>query len=375
MNYIPEISFAGAVVALFLLLYNLLSKIEAGGKRYLLLIVLITFFLFVYDYLFFTGRVNGSGLIFVFYYPLVFLLFPLLYQYLLFIASDNNDRKIIKVFNYLPAAVFVICVAFNFLVNESNNLIITVNDFYGIKGADPRINIFSKIIFILYYVQFGIFVAVFIMMYLHHKKNQSELIREQKPVIPHWIFFLIFAIIFYEAIYSFVLFIELFEHQEYLLGQTANLFLLFVVGFVSIRHDELLLEIKLNTALSVNESKKNKSYKEFREDRKEEITAMLVDLMETHKIYRNPNIKIEPIAKRIGVPVNKLSQIINLSFNMNFSQYVNKYRIEEAIELLKEPNAKIEKIFQDVGYYTRSTFNRAFKVHTGLTPTEYQVRR
>lgn len=375
MNFIPEISFAGAVVSLFLFLYNFLSKIEAKGKRYLSLIMFISFLIFAYDYLFSAGRITGAGLTFVIYYPLIFLFFPLLYKYLLFIASDDNDRTIIKIFNYLPAAVFIICSVFYFFVNDSNNLIVSVNNIYGIEGTDPKINIFIKVIFILYYIQFGIFVSVFIMMYIHHKKNQAELIKKQKPVIPHWIFFLIFAIIFYEVIYSFVMLIELFESQGYILGQTANLLLLFVVGFVSIRHDELLLEIKLNTALSLNESKRNKSNKEYHDEKKEEITSLLVDLMETHKLYRNPNVKIEHIAKRIAVPVNRLSHIINLSFNMNFSQYVNKYRIEEAIELLEQPNAKIEKVFQEVGYYTRSTFNRAFKVHTGLTPTEFLIKR
>lgn len=376
MNFFSEISFAGAVVSLFLfLVYNFFLKTEAGGKKYISLIMFISFFLFMYDYLSATEKINNVSFLFVFYYPLIFLLFPLLYKYLLYVASDYNDRSIIKIFNFMPAVVFIISIAVYLSVDNDKTILVSFSNFYGIRNIDPSVSLFNIAVLVLYYIQFCIFVFVFIQMYLLHKNNRIKLLKMNKLVIPQWIFVLIFSIVVYEVIYTMLMIFEFFENQGYLLGQIANLVLLFVVGVVSIKHDELLLEIRLNSSLPIRKLKKLKDKEEIPEEKKTEIIAVLRELMETHKIYRNPNIKIEHIAKRIAVPVNKLSQIINLSFNMNFSQFVNKYRIEEAIELLKEPNAKIEKVFQDVGYYTRSTFNRAFKIHTGVTPTEHLANR
>ncbi|MBU1798387.1 MAG: helix-turn-helix domain-containing protein [Bacteroidetes bacterium] len=131
------------------------------------------------------------------------------------------------------------------------------------------------------------------------------------------------------------------------------------------------MEIKLSLSCAGPAVKKYAESEIVSENQKKEIISLLIELMEKQKIYRSPKIKLEILAKKMALPVNKLSQIINSEFNMNFSQFVNKYRIEEAIELLKNSNRNFEDVFLEIGFYTRSTFNRAFKAHTGNTPSEY----
>ena len=60
---------------------------------------------------------------------------------------------------------------------------------------------------------------------------------------------------------------------------------------------------------------------------------------------------------------------------MNFNQFLNKYRIEEAKKRLKDPEENqfvVLKIAYDVGFNSKSTFNTAFKKFTGMSPSQYR---
>ena len=101
----------------------------------------------------------------------------------------------------------------------------------------------------------------------------------------------------------------------------------------------------------------------------------LLTVMETEKPYLDPNMSVSKMAKRLGVPKEHISQIINQRFYMNFNQFLNKYRIEEAKKRLKDPKESqfvVLKIAHDVGFNSKSTFNTAFKKFTGMSPSQYR---
>jgi AraC-like DNA-binding protein len=80
------------------------------------------------------------------------------------------------------------------------------------------------------------------------------------------------------------------------------------------------------------------------------------------------------MSKQLSIPVPYLSRVINESFNLNFCDFVNKYRIEESKIFLKEiPKTKMTvlEIAYKVGFNTKSAFYEAFKKRTGLTPKEF----
>jgi two-component system response regulator YesN len=57
----------------------------------------------------------------------------------------------------------------------------------------------------------------------------------------------------------------------------------------------------------------------------------------------------------------------------NFStEYINRYRIEKAKELLKTTHAKVQAIAKDVGYWEVGYFYKQFKKYVGISPTEYR---
>lgn len=103
--------------------------------------------------------------------------------------------------------------------------------------------------------------------------------------------------------------------------------------------------------------------------------ALLKDFMLTEKPYLNPSLTIRDLAELIKMNSRELSVLINQHLNQHFFDFVNEYRIEEAKEILKNPKEKeltVLEILYQVGFNSKSSFNTAFKKHTGLTPTQFR---
>jgi AraC-like DNA-binding protein len=85
------------------------------------------------------------------------------------------------------------------------------------------------------------------------------------------------------------------------------------------------------------------------------------------------------LAGRLGAPEYRLRRLINQRLgHRNFSAFLNGYRLDEAIAALEDPSqaeVPILTIALDAGFQSVSVFNRAFKVRTGVTPTEFRRRR
>ena len=103
-----------------------------------------------------------------------------------------------------------------------------------------------------------------------------------------------------------------------------------------------------------------------------ELKDNLFHLFHHQKLYRRNDINLDLVAEKLNTSRHNASQIINEQFKMSFHEMVNKYRIDEAKQLLqKEPDATIIDIAYEVGYNNKVSFNKAFKKDTQLTPTQY----
>ena len=100
--------------------------------------------------------------------------------------------------------------------------------------------------------------------------------------------------------------------------------------------------------------------------------------MITEKPYLNPDLTLGELAKLLNIPVHYLSQILNEQLNQNFYNYINYYRIKEAMEILSDPDKKdltILEILYHVGFNSKSVFNTAFKKQVNMTPSNFKKQR
>lgn len=90
--------------------------------------------------------------------------------------------------------------------------------------------------------------------------------------------------------------------------------------------------------------------------------------------YMNPDLNLIEVAELLDISSNYLSQIIN-SNQISFKDYLNSIRVENVKRNLKDPafaNYTITSIGLECGFNSNASFYRAFKKHTGLSPTEYK---
>ncbi|MCM5555124.1 AraC family transcriptional regulator [Pleomorphomonas sp. NRK KF1] len=105
-----------------------------------------------------------------------------------------------------------------------------------------------------------------------------------------------------------------------------------------------------------------------------ETIARVGALMEDRHVYRDPDLNLDRLSRKAGIPVRQISSAINRATGKNVSQYVNDYRIAEACALLSETDKPVTAIMLDVGFLTKSNFNREFRRVTDTTPQAWRSK-
>ena len=103
--------------------------------------------------------------------------------------------------------------------------------------------------------------------------------------------------------------------------------------------------------------------------RNAELRKKLEAWMEREKPWSNPDFRLTDLAQVLPMNRTYLSQFIRDTYNCTFYQFVNRYRIEEAMRLKREnPALKIQEVSSRCGFSSPTVFSRTFTAVTGLSP-------
>lgn len=151
--------------------------------------------------------------------------------------------------------------------------------------------------------------------------------------------------------------------------------LLFWVGYQGFFNYSILTErIDLRILITKNEKTSTASFQPL-------SSAISLEFLEiekyliTSKIYLNSEYSLEDLAKEFKMSPSKLSKIINTNTKINFSDFINKFRVEEAKKILQldaYAHYTILSIGLECGFNSKSTFYLAFKKFTNTTPSDYR---
>lgn len=98
------------------------------------------------------------------------------------------------------------------------------------------------------------------------------------------------------------------------------------------------------------------------------------DLIVSESLFKNPELTLVEIAKKLETNVAIISKSVNQGFGVNFNDFVNNYRVEAVKNRFANGEHKkstLLGIAYDCGFNSKATFNRAFKKNTGKTPKEF----
>ena len=132
-------------------------------------------------------------------------------------------------------------------------------------------------------------------------------------------------------------------------------------------------ELETNAPSMVSTSEKYAS-SSLTDEKSLELFRTLERIMREEKIYKDNFITKDKVAEILGTNRTYLSRIINEQSKLSFTHYVNRFRIEEAIRLLSDPNNEtpLKAISTELGFNSISTFYNLFQSSVGMTPSQYR---
>ncbi|MCY1126880.1 helix-turn-helix transcriptional regulator [Frigidibacter sp. RF13] len=104
-----------------------------------------------------------------------------------------------------------------------------------------------------------------------------------------------------------------------------------------------------------------------------EMLAALDVLMREKQLYKDSNLTLARVARRLSVPARDVSVAINGLTGENFSRYVNGFRVRYAQKALLETDLPITEVMFDAGFVSKSSFNTEFRRMTGQTPSKFRA--
>lgn len=113
----------------------------------------------------------------------------------------------------------------------------------------------------------------------------------------------------------------------------------------------------------------------FSEERLHQLKMQLLDKMEEQKPYLDQDLSLPSLARQMALSLNELSELVNVGFGENFTQFVNRYRVERSKQLLvskKHAHLSMVGIAFEAGFNSKTSFNTAFKKMTGVSPSYFK---
>ena len=97
-------------------------------------------------------------------------------------------------------------------------------------------------------------------------------------------------------------------------------------------------------------------------------------IMKEKELFRDSNLTLARVAKRLSVPARDLSGAINRVTGENFSRFINGHRIAYAQGALLETDLPVTEVMFEAGFLSKSSFNTEFRRVTGMTPSQFRTR-
>ncbi|HEY0053854.1 MAG TPA: helix-turn-helix domain-containing protein [Pedobacter sp.] len=364
------INLLGVVQSIFFSGFLLQLGRKAGKAHFILLGFLVCFALVQLNDVF-----EDSGVLYK--YPhlisilpvLVFLLGPLIYFYVLALTRNNFWFSWVHLIHLLPMMIlFTLLIPQYMLGAEEKRMLLTEKPGNG--------DIILACIAIL---QVAIYFIYALKIIYQHSVTIKNYFSQIERLSLNWLVGLIAAL----SVIWLIWLLNTLAPSSVLKYTEAVLFTVAVywMGLKGIKQPDIFMKFQGQDS-QPKEVKTDIPAKKYEKSgiAKNRIEAALDALdhcMKVKKLYRQNELTLAQLADNVGIPNHHLSQLLNERLNSNFYDYVNGYRVEEVkSELIKEETNRftILAIALDAGFNSKASFNKAFKKHSGFSPSEFKAR-
>lgn len=389
LNLLKTLTLLGAAQGV-LLTFALLRTKNSDNQAHRILAMLILVFSinlgeeYLYQSGFFASRPNLLHVL----APVDLLFGPLIYLYVNQLTRPLPDKQNKRFFLHLFAVpIGIVLLTPFYLMNGEEKLAFTelLRKGDGFNGAAQNATLIEtgfRLFMLGLAAQLGAYLFLTIRRLKKHTKDIKETFSDIDKISLAWLRNLIIGL---AAIFLIYLGDQIFPD---LLGINAlgdsitflTVLMIYAIGYLGLRQPAIFtrrLALEPPVTGTPNEPAGDNKYLRSGLD-KAASAAFLKELtnhMASAKPYLDGNLLLPQLAQQLGISANYLSQIINEQLNINFYDFINGYRVEEAkrrIENAGEATPNILAIALDAGFNSKSAFYAGFKKATAMTPTQYR---
>lgn len=304
---------------------------------------------------------------------------PMLYLYTAAMTNQLPRNRNWILLHFIPALVAVLFFLPVLLRSAEGKLAFIRSGGEGYQTA-------NLLRIILLQVSGFVYVLWALWLLRRHKRNISQEFSYEERINLNWLRYFIYGL---AAIW---LIIVVTKSDYYIFGATA-LFVVFI-GYFGIRQVGIFTTANVYKTAPVIGNSERSNPVEFlaqgevieinqrrkyassgvTEEMSREIHQRLVQLMQSAKLFTDPDLSLSILADKINVHPNYLSQVINEIEGKTFFEYINSLRVEEFTRLAALPESRqftIMSLAYDCGFNSKSSFNKNFKKVMGQSPSEY----
>jgi AraC-like DNA-binding protein len=298
-----------------------------------------------------------------------FAMMPALYLSVLHYTSAGKVLRKKEYLHFLPFLIFFVCTA---------SFVFKPNSFIFNPDVFPAVFKMTLEVFIKAAIPTQLVVYWLLSYYKlsGHQKNIQLVTSNTDPVNLNWLRLLLFGVLFIILIsivdrFSGNQLLKIYSPLGYLAG---TLFLAYFLLAQKEVYPYETPELESINAIINPEQKTTASKPRFSEDTLVLLKTRVINLMESERLFLDNELGLPELAKEMAVSPHDLSYLLNEGFGLNFFQFINGYRVNEAKQLMlsgKYRHLNILGIAYNAGFNSKTTFNTAFKKETGLSPSQF----
>ena len=110
----------------------------------------------------------------------------------------------------------------------------------------------------------------------------------------------------------------------------------------------------------------------------DEMKEKILNIIVMQKKYKDKGYSAKRLAADLGTNTRYVSAVVNVKFHMNYTSFINKYRIEEAMSILVDKryqDLRMEEVSDMVGFANRQSFYASFYKMMHMTPRQFRLQQ
>ncbi|MDR7210884.1 helix-turn-helix transcriptional regulator [Flavobacterium piscis] len=324
---------------------------------------------FVFDYI--QGYLN----LVIFRWTICLLAMPLFYLYVLSVCYSDFKLKRKHLVHLLPIIVVNLVFLPRFYLASNAGMKLLSGDLDHM----PEIYLIQALIefqYVFYIVSVFLILKKYREIYLENYTNSCTLTYKYLFQMTT-VFLIAHCLVALKNLLRYSDYRQTFLWLNVVVGSVA-LFITCWLVMKALNHPELFRGInsKLQLAKDILPKDEEKSQTtNVQDDAISSQISTLKQYMAEKEPFLDPSLTIQELANQIDIPVRDLSVLINHYMDQHFFDFVNEYRIQKAMNILKDQSKSqltVLEILYEVGFNSKSSFNTSFKKYTNLTPTAYR---